>query len=178
MPQLISRADALARIVAEGGRPPCLMCAIRDGGVGPVHTVYDNDRMLVMLPRYVRRWGHMMVLPKAHVVSYSQIDPALWLEASQLALVAARVVEEVRQPVRCYVASTGSNAGEELIQTSRHLHMHIIPLYDPDDRPRDIFSWSQGVYVAEPHEWEALRDAYRAAWPAHATASVSSFPRP
>jgi len=104
-----------------------------------------------------------MVMPKAHVVSYSEVDPALWLEASALSLKAARVIERVQQPRRCYVASTGSSAGE-LTQTSRHLHVHVIPLYQPDDKPSDIFSWSEGVYVADEPEWLALRDAYRSAW--------------
>ncbi len=163
MPQLISRSEALARIEAEGGRPECLMCAIRDHQLGPVHAVYEDDDMLVMLPRYVRRWGHLMVMPKAHVVSYSEIEPAAWLECSRLALHAARVIERVRRPRRCYIASTGSSAGE-LLQTSRHLHLHVIPLYQPDDKPSDIFSWSEGVYVAEPEEWDALRETYREVW--------------
>lgn len=164
VPQLISRAQALARIREEGGRPDCLMCAIRDRRSGPVYSIYEDEQMLVMLPRYVRRWGHLMVMPKAHVVSYAEIDEAAWLEASRLALVAARVIERVQRPRRCYVASTGSSAGE-LTQTSRHLHLHVIPLYAADDKPSDIFSWSEGVYVGEPEEWEVLRDAYRAAWP-------------
>ena len=164
MPRLITRAEALDRIRREGGEPSCLMCAIRDGEVGPVYSVYEDARMLVMLPRYVRRWGHLMVVPKEHVISYAEVEEAQWLEASRLALVAARVIERVQQPRRCYVASTGSSAGE-LTQTSRHLHLHVIPLYQADDKPSDIFSWSQGVYVAEAPEWEALRDAYRAAWP-------------
>ncbi len=168
MPQLISRADALARIQAEGGSPDCLMCAIVDRKVGAVYAVHEDETMLVMLPRYVRRWGHLMVVPKPHVTSYSQIDPALWLEISRLAQVAAQVIERVQRPRRCYMASTGSSAGE-LTQTSQHLHLHVIPLYAADDKPRDIFSWSQGVYVGEAPEWEALRDAYREAWPAPRT---------
>ena len=76
MPRLITRQEALDRIVAEGGRPDCLMCAIRDRAVGPVYAVYEDEHMLVSLPRYVRRWGHMMVMPKIHVVSYSEVDPA------------------------------------------------------------------------------------------------------
>jgi len=166
MPRLIPRAEALERIRREGGEPECLMCAILDRRVGPVHVVYEDDAMLVMLPRYVRRWGHAMVVPKLHVVSYSEVELAVWLEANRLALVTARIVEHVQRPRRCYVASTGSSAGEELIQTSRHLHVHVIPLYEPDDRPADIFSWAEGVYVAEPDEWEALAASYREVWAA------------
>lgn len=163
VPRLIPRADALASIIREGGRPSCLMCAIRDREVGPVYVIHEDPDMLVMLPRYVRRWGHIMIMPKAHVVSYSEIAPELWLEACRISLHAAQVIEHVQRPRRCYIASTGSSAGE-LTQTSQHLHVHVIPLYEPDDKPADIFSWSEGVWVGEPHEWEALRDRYREAW--------------
>lgn len=164
MPRLIPRAEALDRIRREGGEPECLMCAIVERRVGAVYAVYEDEVMLVMLPRYVRRWGHAMVVPKAHVTSYAQVDAAVWLEANRLALVTARVVERVQQPRRCYVASTGSSNARELVQTSRHLHVHVIPLYDYEDRPADVFSWQAGVYVGEPEEWEALAASYRAAW--------------
>lgn len=38
MPRLIPRSEALASIVAEGGSPACLMCAIRDHRVGATYV--------------------------------------------------------------------------------------------------------------------------------------------
>lgn len=165
MPTLIPRGEALARIRAEGGDPPCLMCAIAARCVGEVHAIHEDDEMLVFLPRYVRCWGHLCVMPKAHVVSYRGAPPRTWLRMNELALEAARVIEALRAPRRCYVASTGSSAGE-LTQSSMHLHVHVIPVHDPEDRPASVFSWQEGVYVAERGEWEALREEYAAAWAA------------
>ncbi len=166
MPTLIPRAEALARIVRDAQRPTCLMCAIIERQAGPVHVIHEDAEQLVMLPLYVRRWGHVMVVPKPHVVDYDQVDPELWARTSGLALQAARMVERVMGPRRCYMASTGSSSGEELIQSSRHLHIHVIPVYDPDDRPGSVFSWSEGVYVGEPEEWAELVARYRAEWSA------------
>ena len=163
MPTLISRAEALAQIEAYAGSPACLMCAICERRAGPVHVVFEDDEQLVALPSFVRRWGQVMVTPKAHVTDYSSVDPELWARSARLAHRAARVVEQVRQPRRCYMASTGSS-GEELTQTSRHLHIHVIPIYLPDDRPSSVFSWSEGVYVGAPAEWEELLGSYREAW--------------
>ena len=163
MPTLISRSEALERIECEGGKPACLMCAVKDREVGPVHAVYEDDEMLVMLPRYVRRWGHIMVMPREHVVSYMDVDPKLWTRASILAHKAARIIEKVQRPIRCYLASTGSSAGE-ITQSSMHLHIHIIPLYESDDRPSDIFSWQKGIYVGSEREWHELRIQYVEAW--------------
>lgn len=172
MPQLISRDEALARIRAEGQSPPCLMCAVRDRKVGATYAVYEDDDILVLLPRYVRRWGHVVVMPRAHVVTYSGIEPALWARVNAEALHAARMLERIKQPVRVYITSTGSSAGE-LTQTSMHLHVHVIPLFDNEDRPSDVFSWQGGVWVAEHDEWEAMRREYADAWRHGATASGS-----
>ena len=164
MPQLISRQEALDRIRAEGGSPTCLMCAINARRVGAVYAIYEDDEIIVMLPRYVRRWGHVLVTPKPHYTAFSDVDAALWARTCAMSHRAARLVETVFKPRRVYVASTGSSAGE-LTQSSMHLHVHVIPLYEVDDKPADIFSWQDGIYVAEPPEWEALRDRLAAAWP-------------
>lgn len=163
MPVLISRAEALHRIQREGGAPPCLMCAIRAEKVGDLHRIFEDDDLLVFLPRFVRRWGHAMVMPLAHVTSFTDVDPALWAKVGDAALRLARIIERVQRPRRCYLASTGSSAGE-LLQSSTHLHMHVIPLYEADDRPADVFSWKDGVYTAERDEWEELARRYRDAW--------------
>jgi histidine triad (HIT) family protein len=165
MPTLISRAEALARIQADAGAPVCLMCAICRREAGPVHVIYEDEQQLVMLPIYVRRWGHVMVMPKPHVTDYDGVDPQLWSRTSALAHQAARMVERVQRPRRCYMASTGSS-GAELPQTSRHLHIHVIPIYEADDRPSSVFSWTEGVYVGTDLEWAELRRAYEREWAA------------
>jgi diadenosine tetraphosphate (Ap4A) HIT family hydrolase len=163
VPTLISRAEALDRIRVERREAPCLMCGILERKVGAVYAIHEDDEFLVSLPVYVRRWGQILVTPRAHVTSYLEVDTASWARANAIALHAARVVERVRKPRRIYLASTGSSAGE-LLNCSVHLHIHVIPLYEPDDKPSDVFSWQEGVYVADPEEWEALRREYLAAW--------------
>lgn len=163
MPTLISRDEALARIRSEGGDPACLMCAIRDRRVGSTHAVFEDDDILVFLPRYVRRWGHLVVMPKQHVITYSGVSSALWSRMNADALYAAQLLDRLRSPLRIYITSTGSSAGE-LTQTSMHLHIHVIPLFDNADRPADVFSWQAGVYVADDDEWETLRAEYAGAW--------------
>jgi diadenosine tetraphosphate (Ap4A) HIT family hydrolase len=173
MPQLITREEALRRIQAEVGEGVCLMCALRDDRAGERWVVADEDDMLVVLPRYVRRWGQVLVVLKPHVTSFTDVDEEMWLRASRVARHAACVVEAELKPLRCYLASTGSAAGE-ITQSSMHLHIHVIPLYQPDDRPADIFSWSSGVYVADTEEWRALCEKLSDAWRARREAQRRS----
>jgi diadenosine tetraphosphate (Ap4A) HIT family hydrolase len=163
VPTLISRDDALARIQSEVGDGRCLMCAVRDDAAGDRWVLDEDDELLLFLPRYVRRWGQLLVVVKPHVTRYAEVDPDLWARASAWALRAACVVEQRMRPIRCYITSTGSAAGE-LTQSSAHVHIHVIPVYEPDDRPRDVFSWAEGVWVGEPDEWRALLADYRDAW--------------
>jgi diadenosine tetraphosphate (Ap4A) HIT family hydrolase len=161
MPTLITRAEGIERIRRARADAPCLMCAIVERKVGDVYTIHEDEEHLVSLPTYVRRWGQVLVTPKKHVTSYTEADAASWARSNELALRAARMVERVRSPRRIYLASTGSSAGE-LVNCSVHLHIHVIPLYDTEDRPADVYSWQEGIYVADPHEWEELRAAYLA----------------
>jgi diadenosine tetraphosphate (Ap4A) HIT family hydrolase len=163
MPTLVSKEEALARIVAEGGRPECLMCAILAGRVGDLHTIAEDDGLVLMLPRYVRCWGHAVVVPRAHVTTYGECGDKLWARIQAMAFRAATMIEALRAPKRVYITSTGSNT-RELVQTSRHIHVHVIPVDTEEDRPADVFTWAHGVWVAERDEWESLADEYRACW--------------
>lgn len=54
----------------RGNLPPCLMCAIRDRRVGEVYEIFEDDDILVMLPRYMFGVGQLMVMRKnpRHIV--------------------------------------------------------------------------------------------------------------
>jgi diadenosine tetraphosphate (Ap4A) HIT family hydrolase len=163
MPTLISREDAVDRIRRERGDTPCLMCGIVERKVGDVHVLYEDDTHLVNLPRYVRKWGQVTITPKVHVTRYADVDAGVWARTNELAHQTARIVERARNPRRVIVASTGSSAGE-LVNSSVHLHLHVVPLSEASDRPASAFSWREGVYVGEPDEWQALLESYRALW--------------
>lgn len=159
----IARGESLARIRSEGGDYACLMCALRDGRFGPLRVLHGDDRALVILPGYVTRWGHALVILRAHVTSFSDVAPGDWLHLAALARRAARAAEALFRTRRCFVASTGSSGGE-LAQTSEHLHLHVVPVVDRDDRPGSVFSWTEGVLVADPHDWHELLARYAEAW--------------
>ena len=161
MPTHISREEALAQIRAERGTTACLMCGLVARTIGAVHVVYEDQEHVVLLPRYVRKWGQMTVIPKVHVTRFEDISADLWARSNALAFRAARAIERAAKPIRTFIASTGSCAGE-LLNSSQHLHIHVVPLQVPQDRPADVFSWREGVYVGEPQEWADLLAAYRA----------------
>jgi diadenosine tetraphosphate (Ap4A) HIT family hydrolase len=152
MPDVISREEALARL---DGRRGCVVCAQLDGTLGKPWLLAAGAHAVAFLPRYASRWGHVMVALREHVVRFGDLDDEAWREASDMALGAARTLERALTPVRCYIASLGT-ARDDLPMTSPHLHLHVIPLYDPDDKPSTVLSWSHGVHVAPETEWARL----------------------
>jgi diadenosine tetraphosphate (Ap4A) HIT family hydrolase len=155
VPHVIPRDEAIARIEGLRGAQTCVVCALFEGRFGDPLVVARGERASVLLPRYAVRWGHALVAIHHHVEAFTELEDAAWLEASALALAAARAIEHELAPLRCYVASLGT-ARSDLPMTSPHLHLHVIPTYDPEDRPSAVLTWEHGVTVAEESEWSAL----------------------
>ena len=80
----LAREEVIRRIREEGGEPRCLMCAIAARGVGDLHVAFEDAEVLAFLPRYVRRWGEVCVMPKRHVTSFTELDMATWLHTQAL----------------------------------------------------------------------------------------------
>lgn len=161
MPHRISRERVLERLTAEAPSA-CWMCVLarpEDRALCLAHT----DRATVRLSRYPTRWGHVLVIPRAHVERFEALDEDTWLEATKLAHRAARALERVLRPSRCYVASLGTSE-PELPMTFPHLHVHVIPVDEPGARPSEVLTWQHGLYDGTDDEWRELHAALVAAW--------------
>jgi diadenosine tetraphosphate (Ap4A) HIT family hydrolase len=154
VPRRISRETALARVAAE--RPEgCLICGILSGQAGRVWVLREGAHTVTVLSRYPRGWGQSMVLLRRHATTFSQVTPESWLEACDEARLIAARMEAVLTPLRCYISSLGTWR-EDLPMSSPHLHIHVDPIYNPEDRPRTVFTHRHGVLEADEAEWEAL----------------------
>lgn len=164
----IDRDEAVARVVAERGDSACLICALRDGAFGPSLTLARTVDATVLLTRRALRRGHLLVIANEHVTSFSAIDLDAWLAMNRLAHRAARALEASLRPLRCYVASLGA-VTSELPMTSSHLHLHVVPVSSPDDKPSTVLTWERGILVASEDEWRAIHRELLAAWDAALT---------
>jgi len=161
--RLIDREEAKARIEVERAGAPCLICALRDGRAGPTYALARAERAVVILTRYALREGHLLVLAREHVTTFTELDLETWEEMSRLAFRAARALERALSPLRCFVASLGAPR-PDLLMSSPHHHLHVVPIYAADDKPSAVLCWDRGVLVAEEAEWAELCRALAAAW--------------
>ncbi|WP_435108911.1 HIT family protein [Nocardiopsis synnemataformans] len=119
----------------------CLFCQIRDGrAVGSL--VHSDDLVLAFMDLYPVTPGHVLVVPREHLVGLDEVGDEL---GGRLWSVARRVGDALRRdagaadsgfpwpgPVRCegvnLFLADGEAAGQEIF----HLHLHVFARFAGD----------------------------------------------
>lgn len=151
----ITKQEAEARIAATPAGA-CTMCDLASGAA-PIAT---NDEAVAVLAPYATRPGHVLVVLRRHALSIAQLERQEWLALNDLSWRIARAMERAFAPARTYVAALGSVSA--LPMSFPHVHQHVVPLFDGGeaDRPAEVFTWRNGVYVYDDAQVaETLRSA-------------------
>jgi diadenosine tetraphosphate (Ap4A) HIT family hydrolase len=107
------------------------------------------------------RWGHLLVITKAHVTTWCELSTQVHDDAQRLVLDVAQRLERRLGAKRIYVAALGTTQ-TDLPMTSPHLHWHVVPLFDQGERPSDVLTWEHGDYEGTDEEWSWLAQRLRA----------------
>jgi histidine triad (HIT) family protein len=168
--EVLSKDVALERLHDHkkqllAGAAGCVMCALARGGAHPV-AIAEGPHAVVLLDRFACRYGHLMVVPRAHVECVDDLAWDIYSDTQRLVFEAMRAIDRCFKPARVFTATLG--AAVELPMTYAHYHVHVIPVYETDERarPARVLSWSEGVTVYEDEEAERLRQRLADAWPA------------
>lgn len=120
----------------------CVFCLIRDGKA-PHSLVHSDDLVLAFMDLSPVTPGHVLVVPREHVVGLGEIGDEL---GGRLWSMARRVGEALRRnalntgdrragssrPMRCeginLFLADGEAAGQEVF----HAHLHVFPRYEGD----------------------------------------------
>ncbi len=166
--EVVSKEVALA-LLAEHKRDllahgaSCVMCALSKTRGDA--CVAQNRHAVVMLDRFACRRGHLLVIPRTHVERVSEIDWDAFAGVQRLVFEAARAIESCLKPARVFTATLG--AATELPQTYSHYHVHVIPVFETDERarPARVLSWSEGVVIYDDDEASQICRELVASWP-------------
>ena len=133
----------------------CVFCRILKGEI-PAQKVYEDARSVAILDINPVAWGHVLVLPKDHVETWTDLSPDLLADLS-------RAAQKVAIGVKKAAGSEGFNL---LMNNHRcsgqaiyHAHFHIIPRKTGDGIK---FNWMTKPYPA-PAELEKAATALREA---------------
>ncbi len=170
MPRTVEKPEALAllaenrRLLLDGG-DGCIMCALVRRAPEAAERLAENVHGVALLDRFGSRPGHAIVIAKPHIEETTALGWPMYAELQRLAYEASAAIERVLAPARTFVAVLG--ASEQLPMSFPHFHIHVLPVFERDERarPAHVFSWSSGVLVYEDDEARALAARLRAAWP-------------
>jgi histidine triad (HIT) family protein len=177
--QVVSKEVALAqleqhkrKLLADGGG--CVMCAL-SSAEAELPFVAQNRHAVVLLDRFACRYGHLLVIPRVHVEHLSQLPWEVFLDVQRLTFEAAQAIDACLKPARVFTATLGATV--ELPMTYSHYHMHVIPVFETDERarPARVLSWSEGVVVYEDDEAREVTSRLVRHWPSAAAAEASGF---
>lgn len=108
----------------------CIFCAQAEGDDRITKlTVFEDDFLMVELNIFPYNTGHLMVVPKKHVNSLTELEDE---ERNRLFKMVERVEElqrEVRDPAGIDV---GINIGKAAGESIPHLHVQLVPIYEKD----------------------------------------------
>ncbi|MEO8700763.1 MAG: HIT family protein [Kofleriaceae bacterium] len=151
----LAKPEALAQVEAERG-PGCPMCEL--ARTPEATTVAISEHAVAVLDRFAARPGHVLVVLRRHAEKIGQLPYAEYEALHRLAYLVAGALERELAPPRIYIAALGS--AQPLATSFPHVHLHVIPLADGGevDRPANVMTWANGMYVFEDGEeaiWRA-----------------------
>ena len=104
----------------------CLFCKIIEGSI-PSNKVYEDDKVLVFLDINPNTNGHMLIIPKEHIVTVDEVSSEL----------ASHILEVEKMMHKLLVEKLGCDGltivqNNDLGQEVKHYHVHLIPRYADD----------------------------------------------
>ena len=107
----------------------CVFCDIVEGS-SSASIVFQDETCIVFMYIWPRNPGHMLVVPKEHSASLSELKPDI---GAHLFKVAQQMAKAARlSNVRCEGINLWLSDGEVAGQDVFHVHLHVLPRFDGD----------------------------------------------
>jgi diadenosine tetraphosphate (Ap4A) HIT family hydrolase len=141
-----------------------MMCVLADGR-GTPRPLHETDDAIVVLDRFGARRGHLLVILREHEEDVTALGSARYLELQRAAYEASLALQSALSPRRIFIAALG--APRSVPMSFPHVHLHVIPLFEEDERarPARVFSWTEGVVVYSEASAARIAAQIREAWP-------------
>jgi histidine triad (HIT) family protein len=107
----------------------CLFCGIIHDEI-PSYKIYEDELFLVILDRFPKCLGHMLIMPKKHALGLFDLPEET---ASALIPLAQKLAAKMHEVLRFKGLNLLQNNGDAAGQQVKHFHLHLIPRYDSDD---------------------------------------------
>jgi len=106
----------------------CIFCKIIKGEL-PSKTIYEDDTIKIIMNINPSTDGHLLVLPKEHVVNL--LDTSNEIITHALDIVRENIYPLLKERLHCEGLTLAQN--NELGQEIKHYHIHLTPRYKNDN---------------------------------------------
>lgn len=133
----------------------CVFCDILEKKL-PAHVVLDDDVVLAFLDKTPLFHGHVLVIPRTHTVTLTDLDPALVGAFFQRVQLIAAAVPKALGAQGTFVANNNI-----VSQSVPHLHVHVVPRTKGDGLKG--FFWPRKKYAGDEEMADIarkIRDAF------------------
>lgn len=111
----------------------CVFCKIISGEFS-CYKIYEDDMVISFLSIDPVSYGHTLVIPKKHIVDYTDID----LETiTHLNKVGKEIFKRLKTNLNPNGIKLVQNNGS--LQEVKHYHLHIIPVFDNETKDKKDF---------------------------------------
>ncbi|MCI5773235.1 MAG: HIT family protein [Erysipelotrichaceae bacterium] len=126
----------------------CIFCSIINNEI-PSYKLYEDENVLAFLDISQTTFGHTIVVPKKHFTNILDVDPDTYCQLM-------KVVKELACKIQTKTNAKGinilHNANEAAGQTVMHMHYHIIPRYDENDKLEIVFNENPAKDLEKAYE--------------------------
>lgn len=107
----------------------CLFCRIIKGEI-PSYGIMENDNLYVFMDINPNSNGHMLIIPKEHVVTVLDVKSEFITEALEV------IKEKLYPLLKAQLNIDGLTITQNnfLGQDVKHYHIHVIPKYSKDNK--------------------------------------------
>ena len=107
----------------------CIFCKIINKEI-PSKIVYEDNDFLAMLDIAPATKGHVLILPKEHAATLTELSDD---KASKILVLAKKIINAMMKVHGFTSYNLIQNNGKLAGQTVNHFHLHLIPRYSVDD---------------------------------------------
>ncbi len=105
----------------------CIFCKISKKEI-PSDKIYEDDKFFVFLDIQPVSLGHLLIIPKKHIVWMQEAEDELISEIFKLT---KKIMLAIKKSTQCSYVQVSVN-GEEV----PHFHIHLFPRYLNDQLPQ------------------------------------------
>ena len=100
----------------------CIFCKIINSEI-PSYKIYEDELVLAFLDINPKYNGHTLIVPKKHIIDFTEIDDEYLLHIN-------KVAKEIVKLLQDKLHATGFCINTNYLDTQdiKHYHLHIVPI--------------------------------------------------